>query len=120
MCELLKTEGAAVTAASSAQDALRHAESGDFDLVISDIAMPDMDGLQLLSELRRRPRSAGWPAIAVTGFGRPGDADTARAAGFDAHLTKPLSLDALHDAFGQLVRRPRQAPSASQGSSGRA
>jgi two-component system CheB/CheR fusion protein len=102
--DLLKTEGAAVTVASSAQEALMHADAGDFDLVISDIAMPGMDGLQFIEQLRRRPRSARWPAIAVTGFGRPGDDEKAKAAGFDVHLTKPLSLDALHEAFSRLVR----------------
>jgi two-component system CheB/CheR fusion protein len=108
--ELLTTEGALVTVAPSAREALGHADAAMFDLVISDIAMPGMDGLQLIAELRRRPRSARWPAIAVTGFGRPDDAQRAKAAGFDEHLTKPLSIDALHEAFARLARRaPHQA-----------
>jgi two-component system CheB/CheR fusion protein len=64
-----------------------------------------MDGLQLITELRRRSHSARWPAIAVTGFGRPDDAEHAKTAGFDDHLAKPLSIDALHEAFARLVRR---------------
>jgi len=104
--EVLITEGALVAVASSGREALEKAAAETFDLVISDIAMPGMDGLQLIAELRRRPHSAHWPAIAVTGFGRPGDADKAKAAGFDDHLAKPLSMDALHEAFGRLVRKP--------------
>jgi two-component system CheB/CheR fusion protein len=105
LCEVLKTEGAVVRVASNAHDALAQADAGDFDLVISDVAMPGMDGLQMIAELRRRPHSAHWPAIAVTGFGRPDDEEKAQAAGFDVHLTKPLSLDALHEVCGQLLER---------------
>jgi CheY-like chemotaxis protein len=76
-----------------------------FDLIIADIAMPEMDGLQLLAELRRRPHSARWPAIAVTGFASGADAQRAKAAGFDAHLGKPLSLEALNEAFKQINGR---------------
>jgi two-component system CheB/CheR fusion protein len=106
--DILSTEGAIVTVASSGQEALEKSDAGAFDLVISDIAMPGMDGLQLIAELRRRPRSSLWPAIAVTGFGRPGDAERAKAAGFDDHLAKPLSIDALHESFSRLVRKPSQ------------
>jgi two-component system CheB/CheR fusion protein len=102
---LLEMEGAQVTPASSAAVALQQAEEKDFDLLISDIAMPEMDGLQLLAELRRRPRSARWPAIAVTGFAGGADAQRAQAAGFDAHLGKPLSLEALNESFQRLKQR---------------
>ena len=102
---LLEVEGAQVTPAASAQAALQAAEAQDFDLLVSDIAMPGMDGLQLIAELRRRPRSARWPAIAVTGFAGPTDAQRTRAAGFDAHLGKPLSLDALKDTFSRLLEK---------------
>jgi two-component system CheB/CheR fusion protein len=100
---LLEVEGARVTPASSAAAALQKAAEGEFDLLVSDIAMPGMDGLQLIAELRRRPRSARWPAIAVTGFAGAADAQRAKAAGFDAHLGKPLSLDALNDTFRRLT-----------------
>jgi two-component system CheB/CheR fusion protein len=102
---LLELHGARVTPASSAAVALQKAAEDDFDLLVSDIAMPGMDGLQLIAELRRRPRSARWPAIAVTGFAGAADAQCAKAAGFDAHLGKPLSLEALNEAFKQINGR---------------
>ncbi|WP_232315521.1 CheR family methyltransferase [Aquincola tertiaricarbonis] len=105
LAELLRMEGAEVAAAMSAPQALALAESQDFDLVVSDIAMPGMDGHQLVRELRRRERSRSWPAIAVTGFGRPADAQRAAEAGFDAHIAKPLSLEALVAAARPLLRQ---------------
>ena len=105
LCNVLRADGADVTAVSSVPEALAHAEASAFDLVVSDIAMPVMDGLQLIAELRRRPHSAHWPAIAVTGFGRPDDAERAKAAGFDAHLPKPLSFDALHEVLARLAQK---------------
>ena len=101
--EILTTEGSDVTAAFGARQALDLAEAETFDLVMSDIAMPGMDGLELIAELRSRPHSASWPAIAVSGFGRPDDAARAKAAGFDDHLAKPLSIEALHESYARLL-----------------
>jgi len=101
--DILTMEEAVVTVASGGRQALEQARLATFDLVISDIAMPDMDGLKMISQLRGDPRSAHWPAIAVSGFVRPDDARKSKAAGFDAHLSKPLSIDALHEACTLLL-----------------
>jgi two-component system, chemotaxis family, CheB/CheR fusion protein len=92
---LLEMEGARVTTATSGTEALRQAAAADFDLIISDISMPGMDGYELMDRLRREARTANVPAIALTGFGRPEDAERARRAGFTTHLTKPLNFDYL-------------------------
>jgi two-component system CheB/CheR fusion protein len=89
---LLEGEGAVVETALSGADALRKAETSQMDLVISDIAMPGMDGYELLKELRGQSRYANVPAIAITGFGREEDVERARQAGFTTHLTKPLNF----------------------------
>jgi two-component system CheB/CheR fusion protein len=102
LSEVLDTQGAHVTAVDNAKEALRLADTGTFDLVVSDIGMPEVDGLQMIAELRRRERSARWPAIAVSGFGQGTDRDRAKAAGFDDHLTKPLSIEALLKAYSRL------------------
>ena len=89
---LLEHEGAVVTPAASGAEALRLAETGDFDLLISDVGMPQMDGYEMMVELRRRPRARVLPAIALTGYGRAHDVGRALAAGFDAHVDKPVDL----------------------------
>ena len=97
---LLEMEGAQVTTATSGAEALRQTAKADFDLIISDISMPGMDGYELIERLRLEARTADVPAIALTGFGRPEDAERAHQAGFTTHLTKPLN-------FGQLLNIAR-------------
>ena len=89
---LLEHEGARVTPASSGAEALELAETEDFDLVISDVGMPGMDGYQMMAEMRKRPRTAGLPAIALTGHGRTQDIERALQSGFDAHVGKPVDF----------------------------
>lgn len=79
--------------AASGKIALEKILSDDFDLIISDIAMPEMDGYQLLKEIKTHRPS--MPVIALTGFNRPEDLNETLAAGFEAHLGKPVELAAL-------------------------
>ena len=76
--------------AVSASEALGLAQEEDFDLVISDIGMPDMDGYTLAKSLRALPGYAAVPMLAITGFAEYDDRDRALAAGFNAHLQKPV------------------------------
>jgi len=99
--KLLELEGAFVDIAKSGREALEIARQKRFDLVVSDISMPEMDGYQLLSSLREIPDMADVPVVALTGYGRTNDIDRARDEGFAEHLTKPLDLDKLL----QIVRR---------------
>ncbi len=92
---LLRLEGAQVTALGSGAEALEAVERASFDILLSDVAMPAMDGYELISTLRGDPRTARLPAVALTGFGRSQDARRAFAAGFDAHLPKPIVIDEL-------------------------
>jgi len=92
---LLETEGMEVVEASSAEQALEQVAKGRFDVVLTDIAMPHMDGHELLQALRRDEHSADVPVLALTGLGRPEDVKRAIAAGFRAHLTKPVSMNRL-------------------------
>jgi two-component system CheB/CheR fusion protein len=104
---LLQMQGAKVTPARSGAEALRLCEDSTFDLIISDIAMPMMDGSQLIANLRRRPGTERVPAIALTGHGRPQDVQAALAAGFTAHLSKPVDMNRLREISQELVSRPR-------------
>ncbi len=93
--KLLELEGAFVDSARSGSEALEIAKRKNFDLVISDISMPEMDGYQLLKKLRTIPEMADIPAVALTGYGRSNDIERALDEGFAEHLTKPLDLDEL-------------------------
>jgi two-component system CheB/CheR fusion protein len=92
---LLSMENAQVITASSGAEALKAttAATEPFDLIISDIGMPEMDGYMLLAELRKLKATAGTPAIALSGFTRPADVSHARTAGFDAHVCKPVAFE---------------------------
>src|SRR6185503_8754675 len=88
LSKLLEMDGAEVHTARSGVDALELAGKSRFDLVISDISMPEMDGYQLLQELRRLPQMASVPALALTGYGRVSDVDRAHRVGFSKHFTR--------------------------------
>jgi CheY-like chemotaxis protein len=88
-----------VKAADSVQSALSLAGANSFDLVISDIGLPDGSGVQLMQELHRR---YGLRGIALSGYGHDDLGETERS-GFVAHMTKPISLDKLNELIGQVA-----------------
>lgn len=108
---LLGLEGGEVSAVNNARAALAALAAEPFDLLISDVAMPGMDGYELIAHVRRDPRTGGLPAIALTGFGRPQEVQRALDAGFTAHLTKPVVITQLHDTLRRLsVSKGRASP----------
>lgn len=102
MRELLDMEGAEVTAASNGRQALEILETSQFDLLLSDIGMPDMDGYSLMRAIREKGDGGDLPAIALTGFGAKEDMREAVKAGFSAHISKPVSLDDLLEVVRKL------------------
>jgi two-component system CheB/CheR fusion protein len=92
---LLTLEDAKVTAASSGAEALRIVQSASepYELIISDLGMPGMDGYTLLAELRQLPATMKTPAVALSGFTRPADVAAALSAGFATHISKPVVFD---------------------------
>ena len=102
---LLQSEGAYVVTASSGVEAMSIARISFFDLLLSDIFMPGMDGYELLKRLRTIPTMINIPAIALTGFGRPEDVEKARTAGFTRHLTKPLNFEELLELANAALHR---------------
>ncbi|WP_250491493.1 response regulator [Caballeronia sp. INML2] len=85
------------------QKALARSANAQFDLILSDIAMPVMSGYELIEALRKQPNMAKVPAIALTASGRDQDAARALRAGFDAHIGKPVTLSALLGVLGTNV-----------------
>lgn len=102
---LLEIGGASVYAATSGREALRIAREKPVDVVLSDISMPEMDGFEFLSRLRKIPGKQDLPAVALTGFGRPEDVQRASNEGFYAHLTKPFDIQTLASLLQKMPRR---------------
>lgn len=92
MVMILQHAGYEAAMAGSAVEALALAERERFDLVISDIGMPQMDGYAFAESLRALPSYAMVPMIAVTGFAEYDDRDRALSAGFNTHLKKPVDV----------------------------
>ncbi|MTW02133.1 response regulator [Duganella ginsengisoli] len=91
LSELLAMQGHEVHALSDPASALKEAERLQPDLAILDIGLPGMDGYELAAELRRRPQLSGLRLVALTGYGQAADQHRSAAAGFSAHLVKPVN-----------------------------
>jgi two-component system CheB/CheR fusion protein len=99
---LLTYAGYSVVTAASAPAALAAAQSQQFDVVISDIGMPDMNGYELARALRALPGYANVPLVAVTGYSMFDDRQRSLNSGFNAHMTKPIDPRALLDLIDKL------------------
>jgi PAS domain S-box-containing protein len=106
---LLQQCGATVTVASSGAEALTTPSLARFDLLISDIGMPDMDGFELIRQIRALGTNVRKiPAIALTAFSRPEDRKTAIISGFDVYLSKPADPQELLSVADRFVRRTHE------------
>jgi PAS domain S-box-containing protein len=110
--QLLEDYGAVVVIATSARQALEIIETTQPDILISDIGLPEMDGYELLEQVRRKEAAdgAGIPAIALTAFARSEDRTRALLAGYQAHLAKPIEsteLVATVASFAELAAAQR-------------
>jgi len=99
---LLTHAGYEVVAASSAQEAIALASANQFDMIISDIGMPEMNGYELAVTLRKQPAYESVPMIAVTGFSMFDDRNRSLMAGFNAHVNKPIDPRTFLDLIEQL------------------
>lgn len=101
---LLEMEEAQVTAFSDPLLALAAANRQLFDLIVSDIGMPRMNGHELMKALRMLPNTEHTPSLALTGYGATEDVHKARSAGFTRHLGKPVAYDDLIDALEAIIK----------------
>ncbi len=103
LATLLGRRGYEVRAAACAQEARTLAESEPFQLLITDIGLPDASGYELFAEVSRHGPIRG---IALTGYGMEGDLARSEAAGFEQHLTKPVTFQALERALAAVAAAP--------------
>jgi signal transduction histidine kinase/ActR/RegA family two-component response regulator len=98
--KLLVRRGHLVAATHSIRSAMETAARNQFDLLISDIALPDGNGIELMMQLHAISKI---PGIAISGFGNNGDIEKSLQAGFAEHLIKPVKLDALEAAIERAI-----------------
>jgi len=104
---LLEANSHRVTSAGTAQDALSLAETSRFDLIISDLGLPDLSGHELMHRLHTR---FNIPGIALSGYGMETDLAHSREAGFKYHLTKPVSFDRLKSFIAEFAAARENVP----------
>lgn len=104
---LLRQQGAIVTEAESAREALNYLKQTEFNLLVSDIGMPDLDGYALIRQIRSRSinQNSAIPAIALTAYAGEIDQKQALAVGFQQHLTKPIEPEMLVQMVQTLVEK---------------
>ncbi|MDH3585364.1 MAG: response regulator, partial [Phycisphaerae bacterium] len=102
---ILEKEGHQVTLAGNGQEAIDTLASQDFDLILMDVQMPEMDGIEAASTIRRQEGDTGRriPIIAATAHAMKGDREACLQAGMDRYVTKPIRPDKLFQAMEELV-----------------
>jgi PAS domain S-box-containing protein len=100
LSELLRLAGHDVRTAGTGQDALRLVEEHTFDVVVSDLGLPDMTGHELMQQLTQRGLVKG---IAISGYGMEEDIERSRVAGFGEHLVKPVTVVRIEQALRRLL-----------------
>jgi PAS domain S-box-containing protein len=98
MSRLLRARGYSVETCATVAEALKIASGRHFNLILSDIGLPDGTGIDLIRQIREH---SSIPAIALTGFGMDQDIKRYKEAGFDAHLTKPVNIQKLEMVINQ-------------------
>ena len=102
MCRLLRSLGCDVVATGSVKEAIAAADQQHFDLLLSDIGLPDGSGTEIMKYIAQR--RSDLKGIALTGYGQDEDLRRSREAGFATHLTKPVTVQALQDVIVQLTK----------------
>jgi signal transduction histidine kinase/CheY-like chemotaxis protein/PAS domain-containing protein len=108
---LLAKRGHRVTTAANGREALVAVEAQRFDLILMDVQMPEMDGLEATGAIRDRERTSGLhvPIVAMTAHAMKGDEDECLRAGMDAYITKPIRPDELFRTIDRFLLSPSQS-----------
>ncbi|HYM82594.1 MAG TPA: response regulator [Candidatus Dormibacteraeota bacterium] len=103
--DVLRASGYDTIEATTGRDALTLAADDPPHLVLMDIRLPDMDGLEVLARLRSSPATETAPVVAVTAQAMKGDRERFVQAGFDDYLSKPIDVDELLEAVARHAGR---------------
>jgi PAS domain S-box-containing protein len=103
----LRAKGYRLMVAKTGEEAIALAESAQPDLILMDIQMPGMDGLEAMKQIRSQAALVDLPIIALTALAMPGDRDRCLAAGANAYLSKPVKLKQLVTSIQELLAKER-------------
>jgi two-component system, sensor histidine kinase and response regulator len=113
---LLEKRGHRVVMIANGREALEALSKDRFDLVLMDVQMPEMDGLQATVALREKEMEKGdgfhQPVIALTAHAMKGDQERCLAAGMDGYLTKPIGPQQLDEVLEKYMSLLRESPNA--------
>lgn len=101
LARLIRNDGHELVHAETAGQALAEFQAGRFDLLVSDLGLPDENGLELMRKLRAR--QPDLPGICLSGYGMEDDVQACRAAGFHEHLTKPVEMQRMRAAISRVA-----------------
>ena len=109
VAEVLRSRGVVVTAAATVEEGLAALDREVPDILLSDIAMPDRDGFDLIRRVRERPADRGGhvPAVAITAYAHPEDSERSLSSGYQVHVTKPVDMDELIATVASLTATGR-------------
>lgn len=107
---ILESAGAGVRRARNGEEVMTRLNDSEFDVVLLDLQMPKLDGLEAARLLRDDPRFATLPLVAMTAHAMPAHREASRLAGFDAHLLKPIDRRELFDTLLRYRRGAAPAP----------
>ncbi|MCA9915919.1 MAG: response regulator [Anaerolineae bacterium] len=101
--KILRHHGAEVHVARTGLECLHVLQTLEPDLVIMDLALPEMDGWETLAKIRANPHTQKLPVVAITAYHSVSVAEDAKEAGFNAYYPKPLNTNRIIDQLGEIV-----------------
>ena len=107
-CDLLRAHGHEALGISDGRDALAEARRFAPDLIVTDINLPHVSGLDIIMSLKRDPTLATVPVMAVTAYAGKGDEEQIRTAGAEAYVSKPISVLKFMDTVNGLFISQQQ------------
>ncbi len=115
---LLGAKGYTLLKAIDGEEAVNLATTGRPDLIIMDIQLPTMSGLEVTGQLRQLPDFSHTPIIAITAYAMKGDREKLLAAGFDAYLSKPINTRELPGVISEMLFPPPKDKPGPEGDNG--
>jgi len=105
---LLESRGHRVTVASNGKEAVDAFKKGDFDLILMDVQMPEMNGFEATRAIRNLERGRRIPIVAMTAHAMKGDREKCLDAGMDDYVSKPINPDVLYRVIDRVAPKPRR------------